>query len=134
MKRILVTGSREWKNREVIKHALLVHYTPGDIITHGDCRGADRLAGNIAYSFGWTVEAYPADWERHGRAAGPIRNREMLKLLSPPDDLALAFHEDLESSKGTRDMVDILCKKGIRTLLYDGKTWKPVERQLNIWN
>ena len=45
----------------------------------------------------------PANWVKYGRAAGPIRNRRMLELVPP--DLVVAFHDDLESSRGTKDMV-----------------------------
>jgi len=45
----------------------------------------------------------PADWEKYGKASGPIRNRKMFKLGQP--DLVLAFHNDIYKSKGTNDMV-----------------------------
>ena len=52
----------------------------GDLLLHGGARGADRAIGRAAHQLGWPVEVHPADWRRHGRAAGPIRNRELLEL------------------------------------------------------
>ncbi|WP_255015707.1 SLOG family protein [Cyanobium sp. BA20m-p-22] len=49
-------------------------------LLHGGARGADRAIGRAAFQLGWPVEVLPADWRRHGRAAGPIRNRELLEL------------------------------------------------------
>jgi len=47
---------------------------------HGGARGADAAIARAAHQLGWPALALPAAWERHGRAAGPIRNRELLKL------------------------------------------------------
>jgi len=63
--------------------AVLLSRTSGQLVyglLHGGARGADRAIGRAAYQLGWPVEALPADWRRHGRAAGPIRNRELLEL------------------------------------------------------
>ena len=58
--------------------------------------GADTLAGRWAETRGVPVEAYPVDLERHGCAAGPIRNKRMLEEGRP--DLVVAF-------PGTADVV-----------------------------
>ena len=47
---------------------------------HGGARGADAAIARAAHQLGWSAIALPAAWERHGRAAGPIRNRELLQL------------------------------------------------------
>ena len=46
---------------------------------HGGARGADAAIARAAHQLGWPALALPAAWERHGRAAGPIRNRELLE-------------------------------------------------------
>jgi len=48
-------------------------------------------------------QIYYADWERYGRAAGPIRNRQMIETKP---NLVLAFHNNLALSKGTKNTVD----------------------------
>ena len=47
---------------------------------HGGARGADAAIARAAHQLGWPALALPVAWERHGRAAGPIRNRELLQL------------------------------------------------------
>ena len=79
---------------------------------HGGARGADSIAGEEAKEFGLTVLAFSADWRRYGRAAGPIRNLQMLEEGKP--DLVIAFHADLDHSKGTKDMVEQARKAGIK--------------------
>ena len=48
------------------------------LLLHGGARGADQSIAAAADQIGWPCRAFPAEWERHGRAAGPIRNRHML--------------------------------------------------------
>lgn len=88
--RILITGSRTWTDRTVIAHAISAYLHsvgtsigaawPFPIVVHGGARGADQLADAVARSWGWTPERHPADWDRHGRAAGFQRNAAMVAL------------------------------------------------------
>lgn len=87
----------------------------GDVtLISGDARGADTYADVCAQLIGFEVERYPADWETYRRAAGPIRNKQM---LDSGVDRCIAFHDDLGSSKGTRDMVQRCEKAGIEVVL-----------------
>lgn len=110
-RRIIVCGSRSWNDRERIRE-VLAEYMPDDwridlpTIVHGDCRGADKQAEDVATRAGFWVEAHPADWERHGKAAGPIRNREMASLGA---DLCIAFGD----GRGTHNMMDEAQRLGI---------------------
>lgn len=82
---------------------------------HGGATGADRIAGDIGAQIGASVYVIPATWERYGRAAGPIRNRQMLDQLRP--DLVLAFHDALHHSKGTADMIRAAAHAGVTFLV-----------------
>ena len=75
---------------------------PG-LVIHGAARGADVMAGSIAKNLEIPVRTFPADWERWGRKAGIVRNQAMLDVGKP--DYVLAFHDDIQHSKGTGDMV-----------------------------
>ena len=104
--RLLVCGSRKW-TRDGELFAILDRLNARrkiDVVIHGCARGADRMAGEWARSRGIPEERYPADWDRHGRAAGPLRNAQMLAEGKPT--AAMAFvRGKLEDSRGTRDMV-----------------------------
>ena len=52
---------------------------PVHLLLHGGARGADAAIGRAAQQLGWASLVMPAQWQRHGRAAGPIRNRELLE-------------------------------------------------------
>jgi hypothetical protein len=113
-KRVLVCGDRNWTNLEAIRRELSRHRP--SVVIHGTARGADTLAGIAALELGISVERYPANWTKYGRAAGPIRNRQMLEIGRP--DLVLAFHENIADSRGTADMIRIAEKKGVPVELH----------------
>ena len=107
--RILVCGGREWNNAARIL-ARLAPLGPGHTIVHGAARGADTLAGHAAHSLGLTVETFPADWNKHGKKAGILRN---LQMLDTKPDLVIAFHPSIETSKGTGHTVKEARRRGI---------------------
>ena len=83
--RLLLTGSRTWDDTPAIEHALAVildRHPEGVLLVHGACpRGADAIAAACAARTpGYRIEAHPADWRRHGRAAGQLRNAKMIAL------------------------------------------------------
>lgn len=117
--RVLVTGSRNWSDRETIRRALaeIADMYPhnwddnGIVLVHGGCnlrrgghpttpepRGADAIAHVLWRSWGLHSEMHKAEWAVHGRAAGPIRNKLMVDLGA---DICLAFI--LDESPGATD-------------------------------
>ncbi len=109
-----MTGDRNWKDRALIKRHL--SKLPSDtIIIEGAAKGADSLAKSVAEELSFEVRDYPANWATHHKAAGPIRNRQMLYAEDP--DRVIAFHNDIEGSKGTKDMITISHKEGKPVLL-----------------
>lgn len=106
---ILICGSRDWSDKSLIL-STIVSLRPTKII-HGACRGADIIAGEVAKELGISVQEFPADWNRYGRSAGPRRNQQMLDEGKP--DMVIAFHDNIESSKGTKDMISRTKNSGI---------------------
>lgn len=105
MTRILVTGSRRWTDRDAVRDAILEAWTSlgedrDTVLVHGACpRGADKIADEFWDGYlGYPVERHPAEWTRYGRAAGPLRNQQMVDLGA---DVCLAFL--MPGSRGTAD-------------------------------
>lgn len=101
MIKILVCGGRQYTNRKKIHQvldALKQHY--GDIyIISGAATGADMLVIKWSIANDVKYKAYPAEWTKYGKAAGPIRNQQMLDEEKP--NIVVAF----PGGKGTLDMV-----------------------------
>jgi hypothetical protein len=118
--RILITGSRTWADREVIRDQIADVILDsganalgdGVTIVHGACpKGADQMADDVAATWpAATVERHPADWDRHGKRAGFLRNAEMVNLGA---DVCLAFIHD--ESKGASMTANLAEKAGIPT-------------------
>ncbi|MCX5209745.1 DUF2493 domain-containing protein [Kitasatospora sp. NBC_00240] len=113
MIRIIVTGSRNWTDRQAVWDALAQAADGQDwdelVLVHGACpTGADHYASRWASLVGITQETYPANWTAHGKAAGPIRNQAMVAAGA---DLVLAF--PLGPSPGTRNCMAAARNAGI---------------------
>lgn len=110
--RILICGDREWNNKKSIYD--YVKTLPKDtVIIEGEANGADKLSRICGEELGLEVLKFPAKWEIYGKAAGPIRNQQMLDEGRP--EKVVAFHHDLSKSRGTKDMVERARRKGILT-------------------
>lgn len=119
--KVLICGSRNWKEEDVIPEYRIEEYIktlpPSSVIIHGDGRGADQVAKKMAIKYGHTEVPFSADWGKYGDAAGPIRNRKMLK--ENPNKV-VAFHEDIANSKGTKDMIAAARKAGFPVEVFNG--------------
>lgn len=107
--KILVCGSREGVPLEVVAKELS-QFPPQTILVQGGCRGVDQMAAAIAKELDFQVKTYPANWEVHGKLAGPIRNRDMYDLEKP--DLTIGFCDRLENTKGTKHMIEYARSQG----------------------
>lgn len=114
--KVLVTGSRNWTDREAIIKAFSEYGFESKVtLISGACpTGADAIAEELAERRGWNIERHPADWQKHGRAAGPIRNQQM---VDRKPDLVLAFI--LNGSKGASGTVAMARKAGLRVKVYE---------------
>jgi hypothetical protein len=101
MMRVLVCGGRAYNNVANVWDTLDALQTsrPIALVIEGGAPGADRLARVWAQKHRVPLKTYSADWSRHGKAAGPIRNQRMIDDGKP--DLVVAF----PGGKGTTDMV-----------------------------
>lgn len=114
--RVLVCGGRDLRDAKGMWHHLdRLHADRGvAVLIHGGAVGADSLAGRWAAERGIDLTVFPANWQRHGTAAGPIRNARMLAEGKP--DAVIAF----PGGRGTANMIAQARKAGV-------PVWQPME-------
>jgi hypothetical protein len=112
MLKVLVCGGRNFDDSLTLGSWLGgIHKRQGiALLIEGGARGADFMARKFAEWAGIPVRTFPADWDAHGKAAGPIRNQQMLDEGKP--DIVVAF----EGGRGTADMIDRAEKAGVRVV------------------
>lgn len=105
--KVIIAGSRSFICDQVFYGAINV-LCPYDIteVVSGGARGVDAMGERWAEINCYPLTKFPADWERHGKAAGPIRNKAMAEYADA------LFYIHYESSPGTADMIKQMKKLG----------------------
>lgn len=113
--KIVIAGSRKYNDydeaREYIDLCIGEIGASDIVIISGGCTGADMLGERYAAEMGFEVERVEANWGRHGKAAGPLRN----KIMAEKCDVAICFWDD--KSTGTRSMIECAVKAGKKVFL-----------------
>lgn len=122
--RIIVAGGRDFKNYKLLSDTIMKYL--GDIdgvgivdnpnqikFISGAAKGADSLGEQFAYTWGYDVIRFQADWDRFGKSAGYRRNAEMAKYASEDgkSGVLIAFWDG--KSRGTKHMIDLAKRYGL---------------------
>jgi hypothetical protein len=112
MFKVVVAGSREFEDYTFLEKKLnhifsKWHFSEIEIVS-GGAKGVDHLGEMYAQAKGCALKVFPADWEKHGKAAGPIRNKEMAEYATH----LVAFWDG--ESRGTKNMIDTAKKLGLK--------------------
>ena len=104
--RVIVSGAVAWADVEAIRREL-AQLPSGSTVIHGDCTGADAIAGQIAGDLGFAVEPMdksPEDYAKYRHVAWKGLNERMLESGAA---LVLVFHPDIDASHGSKHMRDL---------------------------
>ena len=107
--KIVVAGSRGITNEKAIERILLQYIAVKDTVITGGCRGVDLIAEDLAQRYFNEVVTIHADWVKHGKAGGPIRNREMAQMA----DQVVVIWDGY--SRGAKSMIDEALRAGVET-------------------
>ncbi len=124
MFRVIIAGGRDFDDYDMLVKTMdmvLQNITDEIQVVCGMASGADTLGERYAKERGYKVAYFPADWKKYGRAAGFNRNVEMAKNA----DALVAFWDG--KSKGTKHMLDIAQRYGLRVRLKPYKKQNEVE-------
>lgn len=102
----IIAGGRDFRDYELLSGRM--QEIPWQIteVVSGKAKGADSL-GELWATNSKPIKQFPANWKKHGKAAGPIRNTEMAEYA----DALVAFWDG--KSRGTRHMIETAAKKGL---------------------
>lgn len=109
--KVIIAGGRDYKFTDRDKLYLDLHHHLIDEVVSGGASGADEQGEEWARSKNIPVKIFPADWKTHGRAAGPIRNREMAWYA----DALIAF----PGGRGTENMIKTATKLGLQVSIFN---------------
>lgn len=110
--RVIIAGTRAVSDVGLVARAVVDSGFEVTEVVSGGARGVDRLGEEWARSQGIPVRRFPADWDRYGRRAGPVRNQEMADYA----EALIAIWDG--NSAGTRDMIGRARAKGIPVFIY----------------
>lgn len=85
-------------------------------VVSGCAPGADAGGEEWAKLRNIPVKRFPAEWDRHGRAAGPLRNEAMAKYLASktPKGIVILF----PGGKGTANMASCALMHKLHVITY----------------
>jgi hypothetical protein len=110
--RIIVAGCRSFSDYKLLSDKLdrylQIHDYDMEIVS-GTCKGADILGERYAQERKLCCKRFPADWNRFGKKAGPIRNRQMAEYATN----LVAFWDGNKIRSGTYDMIRTATKLGL---------------------
>lgn len=118
--RIIVAGTRDFNNYEMLNTELSdfidtilddVEAQAGIEFISGTANGADSLGEKFAKSRGYSLKFFPADWNKYGKAAGPIRNKQMAEYASEERGVLFAFWDG--KSRGSKNMIELAKTYGL---------------------
>jgi hypothetical protein len=107
--KVIIAGSRGFSDFPLLYskcEEILANIKEAEIVS-GTARGADKLGEHYASLKGYSVSQFPADWDKHGKSAGYIRNKEMADYA----DCLIAFWDG--ESRGTKHMIDLAREKNL---------------------
>ncbi len=116
--KLIIAGSRDIEDYDLVRSLVMKSgfwkkYGRSIEVVSGMARGVDKLGVDFAKKNGLKCHEMPADWNRHGKAAGHIRNSEMADV----GDGLLAVWDG--TSPGTKGMIQISRAKGLEVKAYE---------------
>lgn len=102
--KIAIVGSRSFQDYKLLIRTMN-NYTPTAIVS-GGAKGTDTLAERYAREIGVNCIVFKPNWKQYGRAAGPVRNKQIVEAA----DLIIAFWDG--KSRGTFSTISLARKAG----------------------
>ncbi|MBR3251110.1 MAG: DUF2493 domain-containing protein [Erysipelotrichaceae bacterium] len=112
---VIIAGTRYFDNYDLLEFScdkVLLGFKNVTVIS-GGAKGADSLGERYAAKKGFPVTRFLPDWDQYGKAAGPIRNKQMAEAA----DILIAFWDG--NSRGTKSMIDLALQNHLNVHVID---------------
>lgn len=109
----IIAVSRGITDFQVVLDAVILSEFNVTEVVSGTAKGVDQLGEKIAATFRLPVKRFPADWDKYGKSAGMIRNKQMGDYA----DALIAVWDG--KSRGTKQMIEYAKSKGLKVFVYD---------------
>lgn len=103
----IIAGGRDIHDYQLVLDAINECQFPISTVISGGAKGVDSLGEKYAFEMNLPLQLFYPDWDTHGRAAGPIRNRKMAENA----EALIAIWDG--KSRGTRNMIETARKLGL---------------------
>jgi len=122
--RVIIAGSREINNKDLVFQKIdmglqelyywrIINDNSNLTLISGGALGVDTFAKEFSFFHKINFIEYLAEWTKYGKKAGYLRNIEMAESA----DALIAIWDG--KSKGTKHMIDIAKKKGLKIFVYE---------------
>ncbi len=122
--KLAIVGSRSFFNYDAFKETLEDYLSENKIfptlVISGGAGGVDSLAALWAKEMSIPITVYKADWNKHGKAAGPLRNTTIVDSA----DKVVAFWDGI--SRGTQDSINKAKTSKKLLIIFDTKTHEKI--------
>jgi len=105
--KVIIAGGRDYHEYDTLLEAIKDSGFDITTVISGGAKGVDALGEQYAEGMNIPLNVYHADWERNGRAAGPIRHR----MMADNGDALIAISDG--ESRGTKNMIETATKLGL---------------------
>lgn len=110
--RTIIAGSRTLNDYRIVAQAMSEFAEEVTEVVSGCASGVDQLGEQWAKNHPVRLARFPADWEKYGKSAGPIRNRQMAEYA----DALVAIWDG--KSRGTKNMIEEAKKRGLIVFVF----------------
>jgi hypothetical protein len=108
--KLIIAGGRDFSDKQKLYEEVAKLEGITEVVS-GTAKGADKLGEEYAKDNNIPLKKFPADWTKHGKAAGPIRNGEMAEY----GDALIAFWDG--KSSGTKSMINLAKQNNLQVTI-----------------
>ena len=111
--KVIIAGKRNFYQYDTLLRAIRESKFEITELVSGGAPGVDTISIVWARENNIPIKLFKADWQAHGKSAGPIRNQQMAEY----GEALIALWD--YNSTGTKNMIEQATKKGLKIFVYD---------------